>query len=386
MLGKLKGIICFSLIFILSLVQIQLLWSNEIYAQSNESPIEEKDKISCSSEHLKDLDEIYPKIDSIGFDKSNMELTGTTFRFKAICRGKNLIYQWTIFKDFDELYKKYYDEENFLDYTMDEVGTYQILLKIKDENGITTSKLSEEINIITPIKINSIWIDKSGKEPVNTPLTFSASAQGDSLRYHWYILKDRTVVYDSLLCDDDRVHYTPRNPGTYKAVLYVKDRFGKYTSKCSEEIIIYEEVLTEKEKLEALINERDFTSKTNYYIWINTKANVVYVFEGENKNWNLTKTMVCTDGKASTPTIKGNFTITGRALWLTSYNGKVRAKYKVKFFGHYYFHSVLFDSRGKNIVDSRLGQSLSHGCVRLSVDDAKWVYDNMNDGTGVYIY
>ncbi|TCO68859.1 L,D-transpeptidase [Marinisporobacter balticus] len=92
-----------------------------------------------------------------------------------------------------------------------------------------------------------------------------------------------------------------------------------------------------------------------------------------------------TDGKASTPTVKGNFTISGRSPWLTSYNGKVKAKYKVRFFGNYYLHSILFDSKGKNIVDSRLGQSLSHGCVRLSVDDAKWVYDNIKDHTGVYV-
>ncbi|MEW9124037.1 MAG: L,D-transpeptidase family protein [Thermotaleaceae bacterium] len=36
-------------------------------------------------------------------------------------------------------------------------------------------------------------------------------------------------------------------------------------------------------------------------------------------------------------------------------------------------------------MDSRLCQSLSHGCIRLSVDDAKWVYDHIKDGTGVSV-
>ncbi|PAB59602.1 L,D-transpeptidase family protein [Anaeromicrobium sediminis] len=383
---KLKGLICFSLVFVLSLLIVQVLSSNGIYAQNKESSVTKEVAIDNPNEHIKVTDGASPMIDSITFDKSNIETLGTVFRFTAISRGKDLDYEWTIFKDCDEIYKKEYDEENFLDFNMNELGRYQVLVKIKNENGITKSKLSEEINIILPIRINSVWVNKTGKQLVNTPLSFSVSADGDHLMYHWYVLKDSNVVYDGLLSENNSINYTPNEPGIYKGIVYVKDRFGKYTREYSEELIIYENILSEKEKLEAIINEKDFNSKTNHYVWVDTDKNAAYIFEGENKNWSLTKTMVCTDGKASTPTVKGNFTIGGRAPWLTSYNGKVKAKYKVRFFGNYYFHSILFDSKGKNIVDSRLGQSISHGCVRLSVDDAKWVYDNIKDGTGVYIY
>ena len=33
-----------------------------------------------------------------------------------------------------------------------------------------------------------------------------------------------------------------------------------------------------------------------------------------------------------------------------------------------------------------LGQPASHGCVRLCVRDAKWIYDYMPIGTWVHIY
>ncbi|MFZ5969929.1 MAG: L,D-transpeptidase family protein [Bacillota bacterium] len=385
MFYKRKNLLYFVLVFILVLLQIQVLAFDEVYAQNKASPTIEVVKIDNLNEDIEVTDKASLKIDSITIDKTNIEVVGTVFRFTAISGNENLNYAWTIFKDFDEIYKKEYSEENFLDFTMSELGRYQAVVTIKNENGITVSRLSEEINIIRPIKINSIWVDKTGKLPVNTPLNFSVSAEGDDLVYHWYILKDSDVEYDGLLSQNNSINYTPNGPGIYKALVYVSDRFGKCISEYSEEVIIYEEVVSEKEKLETTINEKDFSSETNNYLWVDTNKNLIYVFEGESKNWSLTKTMVCTDGKASTPTVKGNFTIKGRAPWLTSYNGKVKAKYKVRFFEDYYFHSILFDSEGKNIVDSRLGQSLSHGCIRLSVDDAKWVYDNIKDGTGVYV-
>ena len=27
--------------------------------------------------------------------------------------------------------------------------------------------------------------------------------------------------------------------------------------------------------------------------------------------------------------------------------------------------------------DSRLGMNISHGCIRLKIDHAKWIYDNI---------
>ena len=385
MFCKRRNLIYFALIFVLALLQVQVLSMNGAYGQSKDSSTTEEVKLKITNEDIEAPDKDSPNIDSLIVDKSNTEVIGTVFKFTAISEDENLEYEWTLYKDSVEIYKKDYSKENYLDFTMSELGKYLAVATIRDENGNTGSKLSEEINIVLPIRMNAVSVDKQGNQPVGTPLHFSVSAEGDDLVYHWYIFRDSNVVYDGLLSQNNNILYTPDKPGIYKGLVYVKDRYDQCIREYSEEIIIYEKVVSEKEKLEALINERGYSSKTNDYMWVDTEKNLIYVFEGENKNWRLAKTMVCTDGKASTPTVKGNFEVKGRAPWLTSYSGDVKAKYKVRFYGNYYFHSILFDAKGKKIVDSRLGESLSHGCVRLSVEDAKWVYDHIKDGTGVHV-
>lgn len=61
--------------------------------------------------------------------------------------------------------------------------------------------------------------------------------------------------------------------------------------------------------------------------------------------------------------------------------------YYTQFYGNYLFHSVLYN-RGSmtHIQDGTLGKQVSHGCVRLDINNAKWLYDNIPNGTKVVIY
>ena len=50
------------------------------------------------------------------------------------------------------------------------------------------------------------------------------------------------------------------------------------------------------------------------------------------------------------------------------------------------FHSITFNShKGHSGSVSSLGRKASHGCIRLSIEDAKWIYDNCPMGTTVVI-
>ncbi|RNL09798.1 hypothetical protein DMP11_08010 [Parvibacter caecicola] len=55
--------------------------------------------------------------------------------------------------------------------------------------------------------------------------------------------------------------------------------------------------------------------------------------------------------------------------------------------GNYLFHSVsdLPGSKTK-LPDGRLGVANSHGCVRLEIGNAKWMYDNVPYRSKIYIY
>lgn len=88
----------------------------------------------------------------------------------------------------------------------------------------------------------------------------------------------------------------------------------------------------------------------------------------------------------STP--RGNFTIGSRGESFYNPSEGMGAKYWVGFIGStYLFHSVPTDANGDWIVSEaeKLGKPASHGCVRLTVSDAKWLHDSIPAGTPVHI-
>ena len=64
------------------------------------------------------------------------------------------------------------------------------------------------------------------------------------------------------------------------------------------------------------------------------------------------------------------------------------AKWWVGFIGGtWLFHSLATDEAGNVIPEeaAKLGQPASHGCIRLSMENAKWFYDTVPDGAKVHI-
>lgn len=133
------------------------------------------------------------------------------------------------------------------------------------------------------------------------------------------------------------------------------------------------------------VNDNNIKSPTVNLITTNLKNKQTFVFEkDDNQNWVLLYQWVSTIGKPATPTIKGTFYVNGRKPYFGS--DTYRVKYATRIRGSYYYHSVLFDAQGNEIIDDRLGMALSHGCVRLAVENAQWIYDNILDSTTIIIY
>lgn len=133
------------------------------------------------------------------------------------------------------------------------------------------------------------------------------------------------------------------------------------------------------------LNTLSITSNTAYLIYVNLDAQRTYVYEGSSDNWTLIKAVDCSTGIIGEETPTGVYSITDRGEWFFSDEFDQGGKYWVQFFGDYLFHSVPFDESQENIVDSTLGVPASHGCIRLEVDDAQWLYDNITDDTKVII-
>lgn len=132
------------------------------------------------------------------------------------------------------------------------------------------------------------------------------------------------------------------------------------------------------------VNDNNIKSPTVNLITTDLENKLTYVFKkGEDGNWVLLYKWLSTIGKPSTPTIKGTFYLTGRKPYFGS--DTYRVKYASRIRGSYYYHSILFNADGTEIIDDTLGMALSHGCVRLAVENAQWIYDNVLDSSTIII-
>ena len=110
----------------------------------------------------------------------------------------------------------------------------------------------------------------------------------------------------------------------------------------------------------------------------------VTVYDAESR---IVEQFVCSTGGEGSETPTGTFRVAERGK--SFYNERIGegGYYWTQFQGNYLFHSVPFD-KDYNLEPeeaAKLGTPVSHGCVRLSVENAKWIYDHIPRGAVVTI-
>ncbi|MFC4766984.1 L,D-transpeptidase [Effusibacillus consociatus] len=126
-------------------------------------------------------------------------------------------------------------------------------------------------------------------------------------------------------------------------------------------------------------------------IWIDVSIadQRVYIKNGDETIYTMvTSSGLDTEPGTSTP--RGTFVVEPeRGDWFFAPQYQQGAKYWVswKNHGEFLFHSVAMDKNGNVIEEEakKLGQKASHGCFRLTVPDAKWIYDNIPVKTKVVV-
>lgn len=126
-----------------------------------------------------------------------------------------------------------------------------------------------------------------------------------------------------------------------------------------------------------------------YKIAVNRLMNCITIYTlDENGQYTVPyKAMICSTGGTKTPmgTFKISSKYTFKALFYKSYG-----QYCSRIRGSILFHSSGNNSLNKNDLNAydynQLGEGVSHGCIRLTVADAKWIYDNCPSGTVVVVY
>lgn len=129
-----------------------------------------------------------------------------------------------------------------------------------------------------------------------------------------------------------------------------------------------------------------------YRVEISVSRQKVYVYEWYCGAYSkLVKTMTCTTGAVDTPTPLGTYRMAGPCgRWYYFKKFDCWAQYATRIVGGILIHSVLYSEKDESTLRKgsvyALGTRGSHGCVRLAVEDAKWIYNNVSAGSTCRVY
>jgi len=128
----------------------------------------------------------------------------------------------------------------------------------------------------------------------------------------------------------------------------------------------------------------DYSNCQDFRIEVDLAQQRLVVFYKDD----ILREMVCSGGAPESPTPVGEFVTTQKIeyAWVEKFG--VGAYYWIRFFEDYLIHSVPFDADGDMILEEfeKLGNPASHGCIRLRLEEAKWLYEALPLGVKVVIY
>ena len=129
-----------------------------------------------------------------------------------------------------------------------------------------------------------------------------------------------------------------------------------------------------------------------YKIVVDLRYCITMVFtRDEEGNYTVPhRFMICSPGASTSCTPTGVFSMKDYRVRNSIFNNTDSyAQYWTLINGRIYFHSMLYTSRNASDYTessyNNLGHGVSHGCVRLAVPDARWIWYNIAPGTTVVI-
>ncbi|MGX8706952.1 MAG: L,D-transpeptidase family protein, partial [bacterium] len=148
----------------------------------------------------------------------------------------------------------------------------------------------------------------------------------------------------------------------------------------------------DRQTLEVLFSEDAHKAMKPYILKVSVANQRVYAYglDDNNQYTDLVRTMKCSTGRSGTPTPKGTYTSSTApgARWHYFKKFDCWAQYAYYIQGDIMFHSVLYNTKESSPTRSsvnNLGSRASHGCVRLAVEDAKWIWTNCPKRTTVIV-
>ena len=125
-----------------------------------------------------------------------------------------------------------------------------------------------------------------------------------------------------------------------------------------------------------------------YELHVNKTENIVTVYTTDGDVYVPVKRFICSNGGSNTP--EGTFYSPDKYRWW-ELMGPCWGQWCTRITGGVLFHSVFYNSyqdpQSLSVrAYNKLGTTCSHGCVRLTAGDAKWIYDNCASGVKIVVY
>lgn len=125
------------------------------------------------------------------------------------------------------------------------------------------------------------------------------------------------------------------------------------------------------------------SSRMGWLVGVDTSNCFVTVYNGSYGNWHAVRTFPCAPGKASTPTKLGVFTVGIKGY---VFGHGYSCYYYTQYSGDYLFHSIKYNPGTFDVQDGTMGRPASEGCIRLWIENAKYIYDYVPSGSTVLLY
>lgn len=199
----------------------------------------------------------------------------------------------------------------------------------------------------------------------------------NGLNQKWYVAYDKEggFVFESAQNRDVVLAVGSPSPSDGASIRVEKKTGAANQRFCLEQTVYTPPMPSDRQAMQNKI--WGYGSGTQWLIGVDRSTHRVGVFRGSANNWTLQYWWSCVTGAPGTPTITGYYRTTGGKRMSLSTDS--RAKWCTQIWNGYFFHTILNS-------DAELGNSLSHGCLRMSHPSAQWIYNNIYAGTTVVIY
>ena len=293
---------------------------------------------------------------------------------RSVASSRFLVYDG---KNWKEIAK---DVQN-ADWTPGVIGNYLLCYEIDDSNGNAIAQSFQGYSIEEPyINLSNINVSQSGSMKYH--LSVTSQTNDKNAQYKWMYYDVATAQWHDISGWSNSKSTTWNAPKEGAFWLHVE---AKIHGGVVKDYTIGYTVQKYAADLNAMLAYANlYSSSTPYILMVNRSTHKVGIFQGWRGSWTPIQYWDCGDGAPSTPTVTGVFTVKSRGYYFDS--GNARCYWYTQFYGNYLFHSVLYSKYNGSLLDGRVGMALSHGCVRLKIENAKWIYDNIPSGSTVVVY